>query len=97
MLISEIRPYERNARRNAKAIPAVAESIREFGFKGSIVLRSHDDPTIVCGHTRVAACKRLGWEEIPDEHIQWCDDLSDDEVRALRIAWARTRLSRRLR
>ena len=86
MLISEIRPYERNARRNEKAIPAVAESIREFGFKGSIVLRSHDDPTIVCGHTRVAACKSLGWEEIPDEHIQWCDDLSDDEVKALRIA-----------
>lgn len=86
MLISEIRPYERNARRNEKAIPAVAESIREFGFKGSIVLRSHDDPTIVCGHTRVAACKSLGWEEIPDEHIQWCDDLNDDEVKALRIA-----------
>lgn len=86
VLISDIRPYDRNARRNAKAIPAVAESIKEFGFKGSIVLRSHDDPTIVCGHTRVAACKMLGWDEIPDEHIQWCDDLTDDEVKALRIA-----------
>ena len=86
MLISDIRPYERNARRNSDAIPAVAESIREFGFKGSIVLRSHEDPTIVCGHTRVEACKSLGWDEIPDEHIQWCDDLSDEEVRALRIA-----------
>lgn len=86
MLISEIRPYERNARRNEKAIPKVAESIKAFGFKGSIVLRSHEDPTIVCGHTRVAACKSLGWTEIPDEHIQWCDDLSDDEVKALRIA-----------
>lgn len=86
MRISDIKPYERNARRNQKAIPAVAESIKEFGFKGSIVLRSHADPTIACGHTRVAACKSLGWEEIPDEHIQWCDDLSDDEVKALRIA-----------
>ena len=52
MLISDIVPYGRNARRNEAAIPKVAESIREFGFKGSIVLRSHDDPTIVCGHTR---------------------------------------------
>ena len=86
MRISDIKPYERNARRNQKAIPAVAESIKEFGFKGSIVLRSHDDPTIVCGHTRVAACKSLGWEEIPEEHIQWCDDLTDEEVKALRIA-----------
>ena len=86
MLISDIVPYGRNARRNEAAIPKVAESIREFGFKGSIVLRSHDDPTIVCGHTRVAACKSLGWTEMPDEFITWCDDLTDDEVRALRIA-----------
>lgn len=86
MLLSDIRPYERNARRNEAAVPAVAESIREFGFKGSIVLRSHEDPTIVCGHTRVEACRRLGWTEISDEHIQWCDDLTDEEVRALRIA-----------
>lgn len=86
MLISEIKPYKRNARHNENAIPAVAESIREFGFKGSIVLRSHEDPTIVCGHTRVEACKSLGWKEIPEEYIRWCDDLSDDEVKALRIA-----------
>lgn len=86
MLIEDIKPYPRNARHNEKAIPVVADSIREFGFKGSIVLRSHDDPTIVCGHTRVAACKLLGWDEIPDDHIQWCDDLTDDEVKALRIA-----------
>ena len=86
MLLSDIRPYERNARRNEAAIPKVAESIREFGFKGSIVLRSHDDPTIVCGHTRVAALKSLGWTEIPDEQIEWCDELTDEEVRALRIA-----------
>lgn len=86
MLISDIIPYGRNARRNEAAIPKVAESIREFGFKGSIVLRSHDDPTIVCGHTRVAACKSLGWTEMPDEFITWCDDLTDEEVKALRIA-----------
>lgn len=86
MRIDEIKPYPRNARRNAEAVPKVAESIKAFGFRGQIVLRSHDDPTIVCGHTRVEALKLLGWDEIPDEHVQWCDDLSDDEVKALRIA-----------
>ena len=38
MLISDIKPYERNARHNDKAIPKVAESIRKFGLRGSIVL-----------------------------------------------------------
>lgn len=86
MLISDIKPYPRNARRNEKAVPKVAESIKAFGFRGSIVLRSHEDPTIVCGHTRVEACKLLGWTEMPDELITWCDELTDDEVKALRIA-----------
>lgn len=90
MLIDDIRPYDRNARDNSKSIPAIAESIERFGFRGQIKLRSHDDPTIVAGHHRVEACKRLGWTEIPDENICWCDDLTDDEVRALRLADNRT-------
>lgn len=81
MRIDEIKPYPRNARRNAEAVPKVAESIKAFGFRGQIVLRSHDDPTIVCGHTRVEALKLLGWDDVPDEHMQWCDDLSDDGER----------------
>ena len=36
MLIADIIPYERNARHNEKAIPKVAESIREFGLRGTI-------------------------------------------------------------
>lgn len=90
MLISDIIPYERNARHNEKAVPVVAESIERFGFKGSIVLRSREDPTIVNGHTRVAACKLLGWKEFPDENIVYADDLTDEEVRALRLADNRT-------
>lgn len=57
MLISEIIPYERNARHNERAIPKVAESIREFGLRGTIGLESPENPVIVFGHTRVAACK----------------------------------------
>lgn len=86
MKIDEIIPYERNARNNAKAIPKVAESIKEFGLRGTIGLESRENPVIVFGHTRVAACKSLGWAEIPDEKIEYCDDLSADQIKAFRIA-----------
>ena len=86
MLISEIVPYARNARRNAGAVPVVAESIREFGLRGQILLESRDNPVIVTGHTRVAACKSLGWTEIPDEHIAFCDGMTPEQVKAFRIA-----------
>ena len=36
MLLSDIRPYPRNARRNAEDVPKVAESIKAFGFRGQI-------------------------------------------------------------
>lgn len=90
MLIEDMIPYERNARDNSASVPAIAESIKQFGFRGQIKLRSHDDPTIVAGHHRVAACKMLGWTEFPDENICWCDDLTDEEVKALRLADNRT-------
>lgn len=86
MLLSEMIPYERNAWDNRKGVPAIAESIREFGFRGKIKLRSRENPVIVSGHHRVLACKELGWEELPDEHIEFCDDLTDEEVDAFRLA-----------
>ena len=90
MLIDDIKPYERTARNNEKAIPIVAESIKEFGLRGQICLRSHEDPTIVTGHTRWAACKSLGWTEIPDSNIDFCDDLTDEQVKQYRLADNRT-------
>ena len=41
---------------------------------------------IVFGHTRVAACSSLGWTEIPDSKIEFCDDLTEDQIKAFRIA-----------
>ena len=90
MLISEIVPYPDNARNNEKAIPVVAESIKEFGLRGTIGLESPDNPVIVWGHTRVAACKSLGWEEIPEEKIEYCTDLTAEQVKAFRLADNRT-------
>ena len=74
MLIDEIIPYEKNARHNEKAIPVVADSIREFGLRGQIVLESRDNPVIVTGHTRVAAhaalrqeCRDIGTRQSPEQ------------------------------
>lgn len=86
MKINDIIPYARNARNNEKAIPVVADSIKEFGLRGQIVLESQEKPVIVTGHTRVAACKLLGWDEIPDENIAYCDGLTEEQIKAYRIA-----------
>jgi hypothetical protein len=85
MRTDEIIPYERNARRNDKAALAVAESIKAFGFRGSIVLESRENPIIVCGHTRWKACKLLGLNEIPDRCIEFADDLTPEQIKAFRI------------
>lgn len=96
MRLSDLVPYERNPRHIERAVPVVAESIREFGFRGTIVLdREHEGgtpehPVIVNGHTRVAALKSLGYDEIPDEWVRYTDGLSEEEVKALRLADNRT-------
>lgn len=45
--IDEIIPYENNPRRNEKAVDAVANSIKEFGFKNPIILDA--DKVIISG------------------------------------------------
>lgn len=79
--IGEIRPYENNPRKNADAVKYVKESIRQFGFKIPIVIDS--DRVIVCGHTRLLAAKSLGLSEVPCIMV---DDLTEDQVKALRLA-----------
>ena len=90
MQIDQIIPYPGNARNNEKAIPIVAESISEFGLRGTIGLESPEEPVIVWGHTRVAACRLLGWEEIPDSKIEYCTDLTAEQIKAFRLADNRT-------
>lgn len=36
--IDELKPYKNNPRKNDKAVKAVADSIKEFGFKVPIIL-----------------------------------------------------------
>jgi len=79
--IKQIRPYERNPRRNKKSVEYVANSLREYGFKQPIVVDKN--MTIIVGHTRFQAAKEIGITEIP---ILIAEDLTEEQVRAYRIA-----------
>ena len=79
--ISEIKPYEKNPRRNEKAIDLVVNSIKEFGFKQPIVIDENN--VIICGHTRYQASKKLGLKQVP---CVVADDLSDEQIKAYRLA-----------
>lgn len=79
--IDNLREYENNPRNNDSAVDAVAESIREFGFKVPIVIDGNN--MIVCGHTRVKAAKKLGMETVP---CIIANDLTPEQIKAFRLA-----------
>lgn len=78
---AELREYENNPRLNDKAVEAVAESIKQFGFKVPIIIDR--DNVIVAGHTRLKAAQFLGMEYVP---CIVADDLTEEQVKAFRLA-----------
>lgn len=79
--LEELKPYAKNARVNDDAVEFVANSIREFGFRVPILIEK--DGTIVAGHTRYKASKKLHLESVPCIIV---DDLSEEQVKAFRLA-----------
>lgn len=79
--IKSIRPYEKNPRRNDEAVDAVAASIKEFGWQQPIVVDK--DGVIIAGHTRYKAAKKLKCDTVP---VVVADDLTEDQVKAYRLA-----------
>jgi DNA modification methylase len=79
--VSVLQEYENNPRNNDEAIKAVANSIKEFGFKVPIVITS--DNVIIAGHTRLKASVSLGLEEVP---CIVADDLNEAQIKAFRLA-----------
>jgi len=63
MKVADVIPYVNNPRHNEDAITKVMASIKEFGFQNPIILDKNN--VIVTGHTRLAAAKRLGLEQVP--------------------------------
>ena len=80
-----MKPYDKNPRRNDKAVEAVAKSIREFGFRQPIVVDAGG--VIVVGHTRCKAALRPGLKTVP---VHVAADLTPQQARAYRITDNRT-------
>lgn len=81
MKLKDMKPYDKNPRKNDNAVDMVANSIREFGFKVPIIVDRNN--TIVAGHTRYKAAKKLGLKEVP---VIIADDLTDEQIKAFRLA-----------
>lgn len=79
--VSDLIEYARNPRKNDHAVDKVAAAIREFGFRVPILAKS--DKTIVDGHLRLKAAKKLGIETVP---VMLCDDMTDAQIKAFRIS-----------
>lgn len=78
--IDKIIPYEKNPRRNDDAVDAVAESIRQCGYRAKIIV--DENMVVLAGHTRLKALKKLGVQMC---EVQVEDDLSDEQKRKYRL------------
>lgn len=85
--IKELKPYEKNARKHADAdVSTIVKSIEEFGFDDPIGIWGEKN-TIVEGHGRLIAAKRLGMKKVPVIRL---DHLSDEQRRAYALAHNKT-------
>src|ERR1039458_8107097 len=78
--------YVRNPRKNDAAVDRMCSSIREFGFKVPVLARS--DGTVVDGHLRLKAARKLGsWPggDTASIPVILCDEWSDGQVKAFRL------------
>lgn len=79
--ISEVKPYERNAKKHdKKQIENVMESIRQFGFVQPVVVDKNN--VLVIGHCRYAAAKRLKMKQIDAVRVE---SLTEEQVNKLRL------------
>ena len=80
--VDDLKPYAGNARTHSdKQIEQIAASIRQFGFTNPVLIDGAGD--IVAGHGRVAAARKLGFDEVPVIELA---HLSEAERRAYVIA-----------
>ena len=75
--LKELKPYEKNPRKNDSAVDAVAHAISSFGFRVPLVVDSKG--VIVCGHTRYKAAKKLKLDTVP---CVIADDLTEEQIKA---------------
>ena len=78
--LKKLKPWEKNPRVNDNAVDAVIKSITEFGFNVPILC----DPnfTIIAGHVRWKAAKKLKLKTVPIVVLE----LTDAQQHAFSIA-----------
>lgn len=80
--VSALIPYARNSRTHSdEQVAQIAGSIREFGFTNPVLIDR--DGTIIAGHGRVMAARKLGMETVPCIRL---GHLTPAQVRAYVIA-----------
>uniref|UniRef100_UPI003F705F99 ParB/Srx family N-terminal domain-containing protein n=1 Tax=Elioraea sp. TaxID=2185103 RepID=UPI003F705F99 len=79
--IAALRPHPRNARTHSEAqLAKLAASIRAYGWTNPVLVVGD---TIVAGHGRIEAARRLGLDAVPAIRL---DHLSPEQRRAYLIA-----------
>ena len=80
----EVEPYEKNAKQHTeKQVKNIVNSINRFGWQQDVVITS--DNVLVIGHGRRLAALQIGCE-MPYHRIdKAADELTDKDIRELRI------------
>ena len=79
--IEDLRPDPANPRRISEAqIEALTRSIQEYGFVQPVLARS-EDKTVIGGHQRLIAARRLGYKTVPVSFL----DVSLEQARLLNL------------
>ena len=96
--IDKLIPYARNARTHSdEQVAQIAASIREFGFNNPVLIA--EDDTIIAGHGRVMAARKLNLSEVPCLRLSHLTEtqrkayiLADNKL-ALNAGWENNLLS----
>jgi DNA modification methylase len=78
--VGRLKPYERNPRKNDKAVDQIRACIREFGFAVPILAKS--DGEVIDGHLRLKGAIAEKMQEVP---VVPCDGWTDAQVKAFRL------------
>lgn len=84
--MEDIKIYDKNAKKhNDRQLKAIAKSIKEFGWRQSIVIDKNNE--IIVGNGRWMAYKKFKEEmQLIEPRIERADDLSDEQVKGYRLA-----------
>lgn len=79
--VDKLIAYAKNPRKNDHAVEQMVTAIKTFGFRVPIVAKS--DGSIVDGHLRLKAAKKIGMKIVP---VLIADDMTDEQIKIFRIS-----------